>query len=170
MRIVFLDVDGVLNCAFTKETYQGFIGADHSLVENLSIFLNKSNEEEETKIVLSSSWRIGQDRNGADIPDSYNYLSGKLAEYGLTIYDDTPRIPWSRGQSRRGREIAGWFYMNRNLDIRGYVVLDDVLFEDFERYKILPHFVRTTFFSQSGGFRESYINKAMEIIRLPFTW
>ena len=94
MRIVFLDVDGVLNCRSTKERHRGFIGIDSLHVEILSRIIEKSDREEKTELVLSSSWRIGQDRNGSDIPDGYRYLMNKLSEYHLRIYDDTPRLKW----------------------------------------------------------------------------
>ena len=170
MRIVFLDVDGVLNCISTADRYQGFIGIDSELVGNLAEFMRRSSKEEETVIVLSSSWRIGQDREGAKIPGGYQYLMDKLAEYGLSIYDDTPRLVWGvRGRSRRGREIAGWLYNNRDKEISGYVVLDDELFADLDKYHISPHLVRTSFDDEDGGFRKKHINEALKLIRVKVT-
>ncbi len=34
MRVVFLDVDGVLNCRSTEDRFHGFIGIDDELVRN----------------------------------------------------------------------------------------------------------------------------------------
>ena len=167
MRIVFLDVDGVLNCMSTKERYHGFIGVDDTLVGNFAEFIRTSSEEEETQIVLSSSWRIGQDRTGADIPDGYEYLQGRLAEHGLSIYDDTPRLKWGdAGYRKRGREIAAWLYINRDKDITGYVVLDDVFFPDFKKYKISSHLVQTSL-AYNGGFQKNHGKQALRILRLP---
>lgn len=166
MRIVFLDVDGVLNCITTRERYKGFIGVDSAHVEILSKIIEISNREEKTEIVLSSSWRIGQDRDGTDIPDGYMYLMEKLSEYDLNIFDDTPRLKWgNRGRDRRGREIAGWLYLNREKNVTGYVVLDDEPFEDFRKYRILPHLVLTSFAS-NGGLREEHIKPTLTALRL----
>ena len=165
MRIVFLDVDGVLNCRSTGDRFHGFIGIDDELVRNLSSFVALSSAEEDTRIVVSSTWRMGQDKDGKSIPDSYKYLQEKLDEHGLEIFDDTPFIKWGgNGRFRRGREIAGWLYDNREKNITGYVVLDDTVFEDFEKYGIMPHLVKTSW-ENDGGFRKDHIDLALEIIR-----
>ena len=164
-----MDVDGVLNCMSTKERYNGFIGVDDALLRNFAEFIRTSNEEEETQIVLSSSWRIGQDRSGAEIPDGYEYIQTKLAEHGLSIYDDTPRLKCGDdGYRKRGREIAAWLYLNRDKEISGYVVLDDVFFDDFKKYKISAHLVRTSP-AYNGGFHKDNGKQALRILRLPVT-
>ena len=33
IRVIFLDMDGVLNCAATKESFRGYIGIDDTKVE-----------------------------------------------------------------------------------------------------------------------------------------
>ncbi|MCR4684571.1 MAG: hypothetical protein K5649_03800 [Lachnospiraceae bacterium] len=159
-----MDVDGVLNCLSTKERHGGFIGIDPSLVAILAELIRLSNQYEDTRIVLSSSWRIGEDRTGAKIPDSYQYLQISLAEHGLSIYDDTPRLKWGvRGQSRRGREIAEWLYKHRDKGISGYVVLDDVLFHDFSKYGITDHLVQTSL-DFGGGLQKEDIKRALQIL------
>ncbi len=166
MRIIFLDVDGVLNCLSTKETYKGFIGIDPRLVEKLAVLYKQSSAEEETNIVISSSWRIGQDRNGCEMPGSYAYLTRMLEAEGMSIFDDTPRLKVGvKGRSRRGREIAEWFYRNRNLDITGFVVLDDEFFDDFKKYGISAHLVRTSYAPGNGGFQKKHVKQAMRILR-----
>ncbi len=165
MRIVFLDVDGVLNCVSTKEKHNGFKGIDQRLVENLADFVRISEEEEATNIVITSSWRVGQNRNGIEIPDSYQYLAKRLKENGISIYDDTPRLKWGMRGRHRGREIAAWFYMNNDKEVNGYVVLDDELFPDYEKYKIIPHLILTSRLSDDGGFQRSQIDQALQIIR-----
>ncbi len=55
MRIIFLDVDGVLNCSSTKERFQGFIGIDDRFAKTFASLVKKSREDEPTEIVLSSS-------------------------------------------------------------------------------------------------------------------
>ena len=62
-----MDVDGVLNCRSTEDRFHGFIGIDDELVRNLSDFVALSNAEEDTRIVVSSTWRVGQDKGGKTI-------------------------------------------------------------------------------------------------------
>lgn len=91
MRIIFLDIDGVLNNIKTKENFRGYVGIDEKNLQALKSFIDESNKEDETKIVLSSSWRLGLDKNGDLIPFCYAYLIQRLASVGLSIYDETPQ-------------------------------------------------------------------------------
>lgn len=171
MRIVFLDVDGVLNCTSTKDKFEGFTGIDDRFTANLKTLIDKSNEKDETNIVMSSSWRIGQERNTIEkIPKDYTYLTEKLALQGLTIYDDTPRFNWwGTCYNPRGREITAWLYQNRNKNITGYVVIDDERFHDFKKYGITKRFVQTSW-RGDGGFREKHIKKALSLLDIPYNF
>ena len=42
MRIIFLDVDGVLNCSSTKERFQGFIGIDDRFAKTFASLVKKA--------------------------------------------------------------------------------------------------------------------------------
>ena len=54
MRIIFLDVDGVLNCMSTKDDAPcGCIGVDSRKVEVLKKILEESRKEEENKEKIS---------------------------------------------------------------------------------------------------------------------
>ena len=54
MKIIFLDVDGVLNNATTTEQKHGITGIDHRLVPVLKRLLDES----QAKVVISSTWRL----------------------------------------------------------------------------------------------------------------
>ena len=119
MKIIFLDVDGVLNnidnikkcykkSINKKETfYSGKnVPFDIKCLKNLAKIVKKTG----AKIVLSSTWRIYK---------SHIYvLEARLAEYGLRIYDMTDNINMIRGV-----EIKEWLKSHR--DIENYVVIDD---------------------------------------------
>ena len=49
MRIIFLDIDGVLNHACTREMCEGCIGVDQGNLEAFRDLVEESNKEEETK-------------------------------------------------------------------------------------------------------------------------
>ncbi|MCR5388813.1 MAG: hypothetical protein K6E56_06160 [Lachnospiraceae bacterium] len=168
MRIIFLDVDGVLNCAYTKDRHNGIMGLDERFIKNLKQLVEKSTEREDTRIVLSSSWRAGKDKNGESIPGHLRYLNEKLNSYGMEIYDETPIIRWTKDRKvyskHRGREISAWLYQHRNDEIKGFVILDDEVSGDFEKYKLDSFLVKSVYKSAEGGFIEPLIEKALKVL------
>lgn len=108
MKVIFLDVDGVLNSA--QDGYSIRLRTDSHLK-----LLQRIIKETGAKIVLSSSWRIGF------TPASRNLLA-RFKEYGLELMDCTPELPGSC----RGDEIRQWLTDNvYNYDIENFVILDD---------------------------------------------
>ena len=170
MKIVFLDVDGVLNCALTKERFNGMMGVDERFLVNLSKIIKVSSEKDITRIVLSSSWRVGKDKDGNAIPGHYKYLEQKLEDHGLAIYDETPVVRYTKDDysNHRGREIATWLYTHKDENITGIVILDDVAFEDFRIYHFGPYFVKSLYFSQYGGLIEPLVDKALRTLDKEF--
>lgn len=153
-RVIFLDVDGVLNCHSTKQCipYSHFTGIEDRLVELLAELIKRTGAE----IVLSSSWRNGW------IPDQWGdqethgiYLDYKLAQYGIEIADHTPQISgWWRGKEIRQ-------YLDEHPNVAEWVVLDDEYFPDFKDYKIGAHVVRT---SNKTGLTKKHIQRAEKIL------
>ncbi len=166
MRIIFLDVDGVLNCALTKDRYKGMMGLDERFIGNLVRLVAQSSIKDETRIVLSSSWRASEDKDGKSIPDHLKYLDERLQARGLEIYDKTPviRHPNEEYSSHRGLEIMTWLYIHREENIKGIVILDDVVFEDFKKYKLGSFLAKSIYFSRAGGFIEPLVDKALRIL------
>lgn len=108
MKVIFLDVDGVLNSA--QDGYSIRLRTDSHLK-----LLQRIVKKTGAKIVLSSSWRIGF------TPASRNLLA-RFKEYGLELMDCTPELP----ASCRGDEIRQWLTDNvYNYDIENFVILDD---------------------------------------------
>lgn len=165
MRVIFLDVDGVLNTTHTKERIPGlnYIGVDPKRVANLKKLVDMSSELDETVIVLSSSWRAGKDRFGNEIPGHYAYLRECLAEQGLSIFDETPYID---GGKKRGVEIRAWLKMNWDLGITGMVVLDDEYWPDFKEKKVSRFWVRTSYWGANGGIQDGNIRQALKLMQL----
>lgn len=141
INVVFLDVDGVLNCA---ATYPQHNYIDPQFVENLAELVHRH----DAKIVLSSSWRTFFTRN-----DAGNLIDRKLHQYGKTglatvlidalakenleIYDLVADIEFAH--SKRGKEIKEWL---NNHSVNHFVILDDDNF-DFENEGLSPYHVRT---------------------------
>ena len=123
MRVIFLDIDGVLNSweSFYKIT-----------TEKLQL-LNDLIEQTDAKIVISSSWRVGSkdvkdflDKNFSkrtfrldNFKDATNQECISNIFYNDNIIDLTDTFGPSRGD-----EIKRWLD-NHSDDIESYVILDD---------------------------------------------
>ena len=160
MKIIFLDIDGVLNCRTSKsychdDKYGLITGIDFDKVKRLAKIVEATN----AKIVLSSDWRVGWEKHyTARKPSHAKYLDNHLKKKGnLIIFDKTPII--NKGSWYRGEEIIT--YLNLHSDITHYVILDDTLFEDFNRKEIKEHLVLTDYII---GLTDNDVEKAIKIL------
>ena len=154
MKVIFLDIDGVLNCKNTADCCEGYIGVDNKKVE----LLKRVVDETGALIVLSSSWRLGVTNTGLGTEGLMDYLKEKLAKYGLEIYSMTPQIGGFHGS--RGKEIDIW--LNSRDNIESWVVLDDEYFDDFSVYGIDSHLVNTDFYGD--GLTKEDVEQAIYIL------
>lgn len=111
MKIIFLDIDGVLNNYSSKsnsvlkkqqDTHYPFLW-EPELVK----ILNRIIEETEAKVILSSSWRT--------MRDAYNVIVNDMK---IHISDETPKT-----FKTRGHEIQTW--LDNNPFVDKFVILDD---------------------------------------------
>ena len=109
MKVVFLDVDGVLSKYGTKGN--GPLSLSKPLMRNLSFLVKGS----KSKIVLSSSWRM--------YPEARSKLSRALRYKGLKIASSTPVIDGGDQKSRQ-QEIMQW--LKEHPEVTDYVILDDI--------------------------------------------
>ncbi len=122
-KIIFLDVDGVLN---NEETaYKTGNVIDENMVDILKHIVDETGAE----IILSSSWRRGYcfflaDGLQSKDPD-IKKLYDALEKVGLSISGITP-LSNESGPSARPLEIREW--LNRFHNIFSYVILDDDTF------------------------------------------
>lgn len=115
MKILFLDIDGVVNCATTAQRHRGFIGID----PYMAILVDRIKQATGCVVVLSSTWRL--DINSRK----------EVMEQCTSFIATTPRTflmeeesPVGRLWSHRGDEIKAWIDDNRE-DIDQYAILDD---------------------------------------------
>ena len=123
MRVIFLDIDGVLNswASFYKIT-----------TEKLQL-LNDLIEQTDAKIVISSSWRIGSkdvkeflDKNFSKRTfrlDNFKDATNRECIENIFYNDNIIGLTDTFGPSR-GDEIKRWLD-NHSDDIESYVILDD---------------------------------------------
>lgn len=112
--IVFLDIDGVLNCDVTKERFDGFIGIDQRLLVLFTAWWRARGYE----IVLSSTWR-------RDEPFRAELKRCGLAWIGMTPIRNEPIGSGLIIRSAcRGDEIAAW--IQETGSTAPFVILDDM--------------------------------------------
>lgn len=117
MRVIFLDVDGVLNSDeyFNKIKDVKIEGIEREIdVEKIKL-LKKAIEKTGAEIVLTSSWR--HTRNA-------QYLKELLLNYNIYA-DSTPFI-----QNKRGLEIKQWLL--EHSEVENFVILDDEVFDSYD--------------------------------------
>ena len=150
MKIIFLDIDGVLNSRrFDREEHDGNI--DRSRLELLHELVEKSG----ATVVLSSSWRYHWDKDREHCDEIGVELERVFKEYGIELYDKTPRL-----SGHRPNEIMKWLEDNRGT-WDSFVVIDDSWCDwgEFLRTRC----VRTNPMIGRGLERE-HIEKALEIL------
>jgi len=146
MKVLFLDIDGVLNSRATRaRNPSGFCGISSSLVKKLKEIIDATGAE----IVLSSDWKVSWKNKRKD----GIYLDEKLAEFDLKIIDCTEDIDWSR----RGAEILS--YVKKH-NIKAFVILDDRKF-DFRKCGLEDVFVQT---NPTVGLVAKNVREAIEIL------
>lgn len=103
MKILFLDIDGVVNCKTTNQRHRGFIGID----PYLAFLIGKIVLDTECKVVLSSSWRKS--------PDGIEEVQSQVTQ----IFDTTGVCC----SGIRGVEIYNW--LQKHKEVTKYAILDD---------------------------------------------
>lgn len=137
MKVIFLDVDGVLN---SDEYLNSVIGTnvtgiarevDIEKVRLLKQAVNKTG----AKIVMTSSIRLS--KMGRDLKEI-------LQREGMLV-DATPFI-----NEERGREIKAWMKINGGVE--NFVILDDEVFDSFDS-SLLENLIKVSP-ENDGGIRQ----------------
>ncbi len=155
-KVIFLDVDGVLNSHSTKDRCMCYIGIEDKKVALLKEIVDAT----KASIVLVSSWKTNW-TNNICFKESQDelavYLDQKLAKQGLSIKDKT--IDGS--QYYRGKGILRYIEMQKEIgiDIKKFVILDDEMF-DYLETKMTKYLVQTSF--EQNGLEEKHVRKAIE--------
>lgn len=146
MKVIFLDIDGVLNTrrGWSNRPKGWRYGLDRELYGKVvEIFEDFLVENPDVKIVLSSTWRR--------MP---NWKS-RLKKESLIIYnriiDVTPIL-----DKDRGLEIKDW--MDRHPEVTKYAIIDD---DSDMLDEQLPFFVHTTF---KLGLTKAHIKHLEELL------
>ena len=150
VKIIFLDVDGVLNSIDSEDHLGPYIGIDYSGVKLLREIVDKTGAE----IVLISSWKHGWHKTGPTNRLAC-YLETRLAQEGLKILDKTEDSITNRGEG-----IYNWLSIHP--EFKSWVILDDEIFEDYAQYGCMSHLVKTSFYD--GGFKDKHVEQAIVLL------
>ena len=146
MKIIFLDIDGVLNYieAWDRPENEGKGSKvwDPDCVNEL----NRIIKETDAKIVLSSTWRL--------YPDHENLVYNEMGIKGEFI-GKTPDLPSSY---YRGHEIQRWLDNNENMNVEKFVILDD----DSDMDHLIDFLIQTSFAEK--GLTKKLANKAIKML------
>lgn len=140
-KILFLDIDGVLNSLGSAKKFGTFEVLDVEAVR----LLRRVTEKHQAEIVITSLWRIG-----SRWLERINTALAKAGWENPPIIDRTPDMS---GQIR-GKEIQAWLDANPT---ESFVIIDD---EDDMKDEQMSHFVRC---DNRVGFTESQV-RAIEKI------
>lgn len=106
MKLIGLDVDGVLNNCFTKERLDGFVFVSDEKIELLKQLIVRTG----AKVLLTSTWSSGwadlEEGLRSNAVEHFIALRDKLLEFGVELMDYTPIT--NGGRSRHGEEIEMW--------------------------------------------------------------
>lgn len=145
MKFLFLDVDEVLNSALDCPTY---VDKESELCERCILLLKQIADATDCKIVVSSAWRL--------IPSNMRILYKKLAEYGMKIFDETPRL---QGEHCRGDEIRSYLKPMKECGLLdSFVILDDD--SDMGEFNN-TNLVKTSY---STGLQQEHVDRAIAIL------
>lgn len=147
MKVVFLDIDGVLNCSTSTKRYKGGPFVDDDKLALLAELVNKTG----AKLVLSSTWRFGLLYPNSVFANDIIALQKELRRFGLKLFSHTPKLP----EKQRGDEIQLW--LDSYSGVESFVILDD----DSDMVDLKKYLVKTTW---EYGLQRDHIEKATNIL------
>lgn len=151
MKIIFLDIDGVLNSSvYDRQRTE----TDGNIDKTRLVLLKELVDKTGAKIVLSSSWRNHWEKNPDECDEIGKEIISDFASAGLEIYDKTPKV----GYLERSEEISMW--LNDNPDVEDFVIFDD---NGYGWGDLSDKFVKTDY-RIGRGLEEKHVQKALDIL------
>jgi len=154
VKVLFLDIDGVLN---SMNTFRGLPKngrrerIDPACIERLDRIIDATG----TRVVVSSTWRFG----------GLEYLHEVFAAFGLrnvhAVIDITPRVIDGLGSvasNARGREIGAW--LSQRPDVKVFAIVDD----DADMDPFLRRLVQTSF---ETGMTDEHASQLIALLGAP---
>ena len=164
MRVIFLDVDGVLNHKCFDDEYMSnynynnkneIVGVDPEKVKILA----KICEETYSKVVLSSSWKLGLEHGY--VSKSLYRLVEMLYDNGIDLIDVTSCIPnpSKGGGQEMWKEWDIECYLHEHPEVTKYCIFDD---ETYDLLTKKDHLIQTDW---KKGILPEHVNEVRRIYR-----
>lgn len=123
MKVIFLDIDGVVNCQTTMQRHRGTIGIDPYKAFTVARLV----ERVDAKVVLSSTWRLWEDARAEVRKQVCKFIDVTPRLYRdlktNEIVDDYDRDKGGVTSVERGHEIKTW--LDAHPEVTDYAILDD---------------------------------------------
>ena len=162
-KVIFLDIDGVLNSNFWNNDHQKEISdgkyIDVEKVKLLSGLVQRSG----ASIILHSGWRFWFGEDLKPLREEAGYLESLLQNEGMSVAGMTPDLTTEeirrtkKFSKVKAAEILAW--LENNPDVEKWVVLDDL---ELHNEDIAKCQVRT---DAEQGLTESDVEKALDILQ-----
>lgn len=186
MKIIFLDIDGVLNgynfwsllgwkvarmlhiTDWYRKHTRPIFSVHEEKVKRLAQIVHATN----AKVVMSSSWRHGWWNTPYEkMHEDYKLLSNLFNKYDIEVIDITGKDP----DGRRENEIYTWIDEHYS-EIFSFVILDDEKFdlERFSDFRLVQtssvrkgEIIKGQWF-ENLGIKRRHVKKAIEVLKVPF--
>lgn len=151
MKIIFLDIDGVLNYLGCKARVKSCLGIEDEKLALLKQLVDTTG----AKIVLVSTWKTDWNNGPIEDLNPYGqYLVTRFNEYGLSIFDKT-----EDDVEHRGKGIKEW--LAKHSDIESFCIIDDECF-DYKAEMLFRKLIKTRFYEQ--GLEQVHVDAAIELL------
>lgn len=162
MKVVFLDIDGVLNSNYWNGSHQIEISNGEYIDEKKVKLFAQIIEKTGAVIVIHSGWRFWFDDKLKPTRKGASNLVGMLRKYNLALYDKTP--DFTTEEIRRTRkfslvkanEIFAWLVSHT--EVTNYLVIDDL---DLHNDELRKYQIRT---DSTVGLTELDVENSIRIL------
>ena len=155
MKIIFLDIDGVLNSRIYDRIRNWNEQTD--IDESRLPLLKSIVEQTGAKIVLSSTWREHWNKNPEKCDKDGVYINKTFAKFGLEIFDKTPDLGL---YFDRPDEIKAWLNCAEEA-VEKFVIIDDYRYNWAE---LSDNFVKTNP-NFGRGLEEEHVYLAVALLK-----
>ena len=161
-KVIFLDIDGVLNSNFWNNSHSVEISEGRYVDEDKVLLLAKLVKETDAHIIMHSGWRFWFDEDLKPTRKEAGYLVNMFEKYDLRIAGVTPDLTTEeirrtkKFSKVKAEEILAWLEAHPETD--RWLVIDDL---DLHNEAIELRQVRTV---AETGLTESDVKKAIELL------
>jgi hypothetical protein len=153
MRLIFLDIDGVLNTPESREATGQDVPTFLSWLPGAVKNLKKIVKQTDAEIVIASSWRF---------PKYIHALGRAFEHFDLPQWIDTiPYLKHHPSDKRRGKEIKQ-FLKNFDEPVDSYVILDDKGGDRLKKKQRKHHLIHV---DENVGLTKEDALKAIKILK-----